>query len=228
MKHLASEIVDNLIEGRFSDEDMAGFATAASYVFNWSYRPYTNGAEPPAGTYRLTFKVLSHASHGGLTLTVDSIDQTNRVDIRFNMDIDVESPGRAVNFATSRQRGVVILWEGIDALKNEFEEWIKGPVTVLLVNKRLTRHTLSSAITKFLNKIAWVNKVQRATPEEINQIKQRFEYGEEKGPESLRHNGMFEDPRVEGRETDYEYLTSEDVRFWNMLADEYESRNRAK
>jgi len=229
---LAHEIVDNLIEGRFSDEDMSGFADAASYVFAWSYHPHHpgNGAPPPAGTHNLHFKMLSHDATGVIYMLIgsSSLDRRNRMDIRFSVNIEMKAPGRASNNARTRLRGVVIQWEGLDALKLEFEEFIRGPVTALIVNQRLTTQQLTCAVTRFLKKIAWTSNVQRATPEEVEQLKQRFEYGEEKGPNSLRNSGMFDDPRTMAKETDYDYLTSEDVQFWNMLADEYESRNRAK
>lgn len=230
MTTLAHEIVDNLIEGRFSDEDMSGFADAASYVFTWVYNPHRNDSPPPAGTYHLTFKLLSHNATGDIYLNIgsSSLDRRNRMDIRFSVNIEMKAQGRASNNARTRLRGVVIQWEGLDALKLEFEEFIRGPVTALIVNQRLTTQSLTCAVTRFLKKIVWTSKVQRATPEEIEQLKQRFDYGQEKGPDSHRHSGMFEDPRAEGKETDYDYLTSEDVQFWNMLADEYESRNRAK
>lgn len=214
----------------FSDEDMAGFADAAAYTFSWVYNPHRNDSPPPAGTYHLTFKLLSHNATGDIYLNIgsSSLDRQNRMDIRFSVNIEMKAPGRPVNNARSRLRGVVIKWEGIDALKKEFEEWIRGPITVLLVNQRLTKMSMAASISKFLTKLAWTSKVQRATPEEIAQLKQRFEYGQDKGPDSPQHSGMFDDPRAEGKETDYEYLTSEDVRFWNMLADEYESRNRTQ
>ena len=219
----------------FSDEDMDGFADAAAYTFTWVYTPHqgmdANAPTPtPAGGYCLTFKLLSHGAVGIIYLNIgsSSLDRQNRMDIRFSTNIEMRAPGRAVNNARSRLRGVIIKWEGIDALKQEFEDWIKGPITVLLVNQRLTKMTLAAAISKFLKKLAWTSKVQRATPEEIEALKKRFDYGKEKGPDSARHSGMFDDPRAEGKETAYEYLTSEDVRFWNMLADEYKSRNRTQ
>jgi len=216
-----------LLEGMFSDEEMETFGDAASYSFQWIYNPHRNDAPPPAGTYQFHFKALNQGASGVIYLNIgsSSLDRHNRMDIRFSVNINVDSPGRAANHASTRLRGVVMLWKGMDDLKEKFEDWIRGPITVLLANKRMTKGTLTAATTKFLNGLMWKNNVTGlATPEEIAQLKQRFEYGEEKGPDSNRHSGMFDDPRVEGKETDYEYLTSEDVRFWNMMADEYDAR----
>lgn len=230
MTKLAHDIVDKLIEGRFSDEDMTGFANAAAYVFSWNYQPHGNESPPPAGTYNLKFKMLGHGVTGAVYMLIgsSSLDRQNRMDIRFSVNVDMTAPGRASNNARTRLRGVIIQWEGLDALKQEFKDWIKGPVTALVVNQRLTAPSLTAAVSKLMKNLAWSSNVQRATPEEVEQLKQRFEHGKDKGPDSLRHSGMFDDPRTTAKETDYEYLTSEDVQFWNMLADEYESRNRAK
>lgn len=223
MSELAHEIVDNLVEGTFSDEEMAGFADAAGFIFHWNYEPHANGADKPAGNYRLEFKVLQYRATGTIYLYLSSsfVDLRKRGHLRFSVNVQY---GLSQTRANTRVREVVITWNGIDDLKTKFEDFVRGPVASLLASGAMTPARLVSATTKLCKSLSWTASNQLASPEEIEKLKQRFEYGQEKGPDSHRHRGMFDDPRVEGRETDYDYLTSEDVRFWNTLADEYDAR----
>jgi len=215
VSELAHEIVDNLVEGMFSDEEMAGFADAAGYIFHWF--------ATPDGVTNCQFKILKYRTTGEIYMKNDGpTEGTDRAFVRFSVNLHVDSPQRAANDANSRLKTQLVRHEGELTLRKDFEEFIRGPISALLAKGRLTNHTLAYQVTKFCSRIAWKPKGGLASPEEVKALELRFDLGASRGV--YRYDWITDDPRTQGRETDYQYMTSDDVRFWNTLADEYAAR----
>jgi hypothetical protein len=58
----------------------------------------------------------------------------------------------------------------------------------------------------------------RATPEELESVRRRYAKVDDVAP----YASLAKDPRAKWRESAYDHMTSEDVRFWMELADEYD------
>ena len=209
----------------FSDEEMGSFGDIASYAFRWEHKPLPS--DPMAkdtGNWTLHFKFPPAGTSGEIYMALyghpGPFQATDRVNIDYSVNIECPhgAPG-CTRYSRTRLNTVEIKWKGIEDLKQKFEEWIRGPLTQLITAKRMSTPTLVAANRKFAKTIGyWENIPGKATPEEIEQLKARFDKPD---PQS---DAIVDDPRAKDRETDYEYMTSDDVRFWNTLADEYEAR----
>lgn len=225
---IAQEIVDILYEALdFSPEEMQGFADAASYNFSWDYSPNKYAPDPPDGTYRLEFDMSMFRATGSIYIGMSGTPYDNargRKHVNFSANIHWPSPHGGSWSANSRLRRFEAKFTNLEDFKAKFEEWVRGPLTVAF-KKGMSQARFHACVRKLDHALIWTRNTEGlASKEEIAALQKRFDYHEEKGPDSYSAMGMFEDPRTEGKETDYEYLTSDDVRFWNMLADEYDAR----
>ena len=122
---VAHEIVDTLVEGLFSDEDMQGFADAASYIFHWKHTPSNSTeAAPFEGEYRFDFKMLEYRCHGYMPIHIhhDTFahgENTSRCTIRFSVNLSKQMSSGGEYGANSRLKEEVIRFNGVEEFNRD-------------------------------------------------------------------------------------------------------------
>lgn len=214
---------------------MDEFAEIASYNFNWVYSPKSRAVpDPPYGSYRLEYAIPLLSASGvmyiGLLGGPDD-DVTDRKSVNYSATITWDTQqfrayGGGRFSANTRLHRIQVKWTDLDAFKATFEKWIQGPLTVAL-RSGMSQGKFVAAVRKLDKALDWkANTPNLATPEEVEALKQRFNYADSSGLSDYTNTDLFDDPRVKGHSTDYNYMTSDDVRFWNMMADEYDARKQ--
>lgn len=225
----AYQIVDILLEADFSPEDMEDFVDHSLFTFNWEFVRPSNDPEDAKqgfGQHVLHFKLLVKDIAGTVDIIIIPDSHASRATTNYTVRIDEIAHGPVHYRSMSvRWRSCEINWPGVPQVKEKVEGWVRERLsTVDWVHASKGR--LVAATNSLTKLLQWKPTQPLATPEEVAQIKLRFDYGNDKCDSYYHKSEMFEDPRVEGRETDYDHLTSEDIRFWNALADEYDAKNQ--
>lgn len=138
---IAQKIVDNLIEGMFSDDEMAEFGDVANHILNW--------VPGPGGSSRCHFKLLHYGAYGEIYLWVSDPDMDGHARSRFSINVNMEEAHQAANAAHSRLMAMTVKWQGQNTLWRELEEFLRGPVTVLLKHRKLTSNSLTKLVNQF-------------------------------------------------------------------------------
>lgn len=157
---LAIRIVDSLIESRFSDEDMAEFGDVAGMIFKWNYTPMLRhqASSDLQGAHTLNFRLLNYGVEGRISTFIERSGSggPDCYLITFSVNIHLrESPLRVVNEINTRQRLIRFRFEGVEAIHDKFEEFVRGPVVKLLKQRRLTKANLEPSIKKLLASLAY-------------------------------------------------------------------------
>ena len=223
---VAHEIVDTLVEGLFSDEDMQGFADAASYIFHWKHTP-SNSPEAASfeGEYNFSFKMLKYRCHGYMPIHIHRDvfgENVGRCTVRFSVNLTKQMSSGGEYGVNSRMKDAVIRFTGLEEFKKAFEDWVKGPLSSMLERGKYSSPALTSAIRILTVGMKYVPVGGFADVPAVEALEARFDLGASRGV--YRYDGITDDPRAQGRETDYKYMSNDDVRFWNMMADEYDAK----
>jgi hypothetical protein len=218
---LARGIVDILLEADWPPEDIEALVDKSMYSFMWS-----NDKDQ----WTLQYKLLAQQSDGNVNFNYGETHHKGVYNLRFSVYLRYgrEDAGYRHRWGIgTRWRGVNVAMS-VDALKQVFEGLVRGPITKMCAAGNPSKQKLVGAVNSLVKKISWVwnpGPSGKATPEQIAALQARFDYGKT----NKRYNkmGLFGDSRAQGRETDYDYLSQDDIQFWNSIADEYDARAQA-